>query len=280
MKHYLNYERSPRVNLSVQYYLNNVFRKIEFLFLVLLCLVFIIFVSNHKDFSNKISSFFIDISLPVIKVAQIPFTIVSDTGSSINELVTAKRENKILRSENEKLKSLYIKALNIRQENEELRDLLHFIKTRSVKYQSVQLITKPNQPYSSNIIIDAGTNKGITENSIITGKRAVIGRVINVMENKSRVLTISDENSRIPILTAKSRARGILTGHNNNIMTIEYLDKDHHIQKGEMVFTSGDDDHLPPGLLIGIVSKVDGSNVQVRAVENADHANLAVITQY
>lgn len=279
MKNYLNYEKKPN-NLSVQYYVNNVFKRIEFFILIILCISCIVFCSNHKSFNDRVSLFFVNISLPVVKTMQFPLTIANSITGFFDDLIRAKRENIVLRAENERLKALYIKALGIKEENEELKDLLKFVRTRSVKYKLVQLVTKPNQPYSSNIIINAGSDQGIVENSVITGKRAIIGRVVAVGKDKSRVLTLSDENSKIPVITSNSRARGILSGHNNNVMTINYLEKDHTVKKGDMVFTSGDDDHLPPGLLVGIVSKVNGTYVQVRAVENVENTNLAIITQY
>ncbi len=280
MKQYINYDSGSKVNLSIYYYISHFLKKIEFVSLIAICLILIGISKSNKGFNDKISLFFVDISLPISKTIAFPFGVSSQGANYFQELAQAKRENIILKAENEKLKSIYIKALNISQENEELQELLKFIKAKSIKYQSVRLITKPSQAYGSNIIINAGKNHGIQENSVITGKQSVIGRVIQVNDNISRVLTITDNNSKIPVITSNSRIRGILTGHNKKIMSIDYLDKDHHISVGDMVYTSGDGEHLPPGLLVGIVVKVKGTNVKVRAAENADNINLAAISKY
>jgi len=278
MKQYLNYKESPKTGLSIYYYIDIFFRKIEFSFWIIICLIFIGLSKNNKKLNDDISLFLVDVSLPISTAISSPFTAVGNITEYFGELLSAKRENKILRAENEKLKSIYVKALNVAQENEELQNLLKFINVHSTKYKAVRLVTKPSQSYGSNIIINAGKNQGIQENSIVTGKRSVIGRVVHVMDNKSRVLTIHDENSKIPVITANSREKGILVGHNNNIMTIEYLDKDHKIVKGDLVYTSGDGEHLSPGLLIGTVINVRGSKVKVKAMQNPDNVNLAVIS--
>jgi rod shape-determining protein MreC len=280
MAQYLNYDQSSKNGLSIYYYIHSFFKKIEFIFLLVACLVFIGLSKGNKEFNDKISLFFVELSLPVSNAITLPFGAGSEAFSYVENLATARKENILLRAENEKLKAIYIKALNISQENEELQELLQFISTKSIKYKAVRLITKVNQSYGNSIIINAGSSQGIGENNIITGKRSIVGRVIQVGENVSRVLTITDENSKIPVITSNSRARGILAGNNNKTMTIEYLDKDHQIEVGDMVFTSGDGEYLPPGLLAGIVTKVNGGSVKVKAVENPDNINLAAISSY
>ena len=62
-------------------------------------------------------------------------------------------------------------------------------------------------------------------------------------------------------------------------MTIEYLG-DHHINVGDLVFTSGDGEYLPPGLLIGVITKVKGNHVEVEAAENINNVSYATVFKY
>ena len=61
----------------------------------------------------------------------------------------------------------------------------------------------------------------------VVGKYAMIGRISQVGESKSRILLPTDINSHLPIITSGSKNRGILKGGGNEIMEILYLDKDH-----------------------------------------------------
>lgn len=280
MKQYINYDQSSNYNNSFYYYFTNFFKRIGFLLLIVLCIVFIGLSKVHKHFQEDISEFFTKISLPVSNIIALPFQAVSGTVNYAQDLVTARQTNIELKAENERLKSIYLKSLYITQENEELKTLLNFIGTKTTKYQTVRLVAKPNQTYRSSIIINAGRNQGIKENHVIIGRKSVIGRVVNVENNTSRVLTIDDETSKIPVITSNSWQKGILTGHGNNSMTIEYLDKDHNIKAGDYVFSAGDGDFLPPGIFVGIVTKVNKQYVAVKAIEHASNTNLAVISEH
>ena len=108
----------------------------------------------------------------------------------------------------------------------------------------------------------------------------MIGRVLKVMNDISSVILINDSRSKIPVITSSSRIRAILAGNNSNIMKLIYLPKDHNIKKGDMVFTSGDGDTLPPGHLVGIVSNIDANNIYVKMVESPNSSDIVTIVQY
>jgi cell shape-determining protein MreC len=74
--------------------------------------------------------------------------------------------------------------------------------------------------------------------------------------------------------------RGILSGNNSASMEILYLQKNHTIRAGDWIFTSGDGDTLPPGLLIGVVKKVDASYAAVEMIENVNNLDIVTIMDY
>ncbi len=266
--------------MNFSYQINSVFRRIELIFCVAICLTLIVTSKVNRNVTDSITLFFVDISTPIVKVSSAPFNSLISSFSDLNALVNARAENKVLREENDKLKSLYIKSLNISQENKELKDLVNFVGMKSAKYHVARFIGYSHQLYSHNAFIDGGFKAGIKEDSIVIGKDSLIGRVIQVGQDKSRVLLVTDINSRIPIITSKSRVRGVLVGNNTDLMEILYLDNSHGISAGDMVFTSGDGDSLPPGILVGVVKKVNQSYVAVKMVEDIDNLNVVAVVEY
>lgn len=280
MKQYVNYDPESNLNNSIYYYFRYFLKKIEFIFLILLSLAFIFLSKNHDNFKDDISEFFVNISLPASKTIAFPFAVISGSTNYLYDLTTANRQNIQLRVEIDKLKSAYIKVLDIKEENKELKDLMNFIRTKNNKYKTVRLIAKPNQTYGSNIIINAGKNQGIEENNIVSGRWSVIGRVVNVGANISQILMIDDENSKIPVITSSSRQRGVLVGNGNNMMTIQYLPRDHKVKIGDLVFTSGDGEHLPPSMFVGTVISTSKRSAKVKTPHSTKNTNLAVISKY
>lgn len=218
--------------------------------------------------------------MPIVKFAAFPFNTAINLLTSFHELVDAKKENKVLKEELGKLRSFYISTLNIHQENKELRNVLNFVSSKSSSFKVARIIGRSHQIFNQQVFIDAGKNRGIKEGSIVTGDRGVIGRIAEVGEDKSRLILVTDATSRIPIITSKARARGILAGNSSNLMEILYLPKNHSVKEDDWVFTSGDGDTLPPGLLVGVVKKVDKDSAEVVMVEDVSDADIVTIMDY
>ncbi len=278
MQH-LNFS-NKRVNYSIKHSFGLVFNKIETVFFSFLCVVCLVVSKADHDFSRDVSSVFVNISLPVAKFAAFPFNVAFSLVTDFGELVRAKEENQNLKEELEKLRSFYIKSLNIHQENKDLREMLQFVSSKSANFKVAQIIGRSRPLFNQKIFIDAGEDRGLKEGEIITGKRGVIGRVAEVYENKSHIFLLNDAISRIPVITSQARAKGILVGNGSGMMEILYLPKNHDIQVGEMIFTSGDGDTLPPGLLAGVVIKVNKDSVLVSMVEDVNNADLVTILAY
>lgn len=278
MQH-LNFS-NKRVNYSIKHSFGLVFNKIETVFFSFLCVICLIVSKVDHDFSRDVSSVFVNISVPIAKFAAFPFNAAFSLVTDFGELVRAKEENKNLKEELEKLRSFYIKSLNIHQENKDLREMLQFVSSKSANFKVAQIIGRSRPLFNQKIFIDAGKDRGLKEGEIITGKRGVIGRVAEVYENKSHIFLLNDAISRIPVITSQARAKGILAGNGSGMMEILYLPKNHDIQVDEMIFTSGDGDTLPPGLLAGVVRKVNKDSVLVSMVEDVNNADLVTILSY
>lgn len=289
MKHYLQFNKGrlnkgrskkSHISYNLRHNCTLIFKKMEFVFFCHLCVVFLISSKVNEDFSRKFSLVFINISLPVINLVALPFNVTIDLLTNFKDLVNARENNETLKLENEKLQSFYINSLNISRENSELKKTLRFIAPKSSHYKVAHVNGRSHKAFSQILYIDVGENVGIKEGSIVSGNYGAIGRIDEVFEDKSRLILATNANSRIPIITSKSRVRGILAGSNSSVMDILYLQKDHAIEVGDWVFTSGDGDSLPSGILIGVVKKVGESYAKVELVENISNTDVVTIMEY
>ena len=278
MSSYLNH--TPRSNLIIQHSFNLVFRKIETIFFIFLCIICLIASKINRDFSNKVSNGFIIISTPVIKIISLPISSSIDLIVNFNKLAMAKKENIQLKEELFKLQNYYLTSLAIHQENKELRSALNFVKSKTENYKIARVIGMSHQAFDQKLLIDSGKSRDIKEGQIIAGNRGVIGRVSEVFEDKSRILLLTDSSSRIPIIASRARNRGILAGNNSGLMEILDLPKNHQINIGDKIFTSSDGDAVPPGLLIGVVRKIDKNSVYVSGIEDINSLNIVTIIDY
>lgn len=274
------FDQNTKSNLIIKHSFNLIFRKVETIFFVLLSIILLITSKVNKEYSNKINEVFINISSPIVSIISFPINTSFDLVVNFNQLILAKKENEKLKSELLKLQNYYITSLGIHQENKELRNALNFIKSKTENYKIARIIGISNKIFDNKILIDSGLNRGIKEGQIVTGDRAVIGRVAEVFNDKSRILLLTDSNSRIPIIASRTRNRGIVSGNNSGLMEILYLPKNHQINLGDKIFTSSDGDVIPPGLLVGIVKRIDKNSVYVAPIENIGSLNIVSIIDY
>jgi rod shape-determining protein MreC len=279
MQHHLNFTQS-RANHSLKHSFDLVFKKIETVLFSFLCVIFLLASRAGSDFTKSVSFGIVGISAPFAKLVAFPFNTAMSIFTDFGELIDAKRENKILKEELTSLRTFYVKSLDIHQKNKELQNILNYVTSKSTNFKVARIIGRSHQTFNQDIFIDGGTSRQIKEGSIVTGNRGVLGRVVEVGENKSRLMMINDSASRIPVITSKARARGIIAGNNGGLMEILYLSKNHMIEVGDWVFTSGDGDTLPSGLLVGVVKKVTPTYVGVAMVEDVNNADMVTIIDY
>jgi rod shape-determining protein MreC len=222
----------------------------------------------------------VEFSMPVSKAVSLPINFIVDNIINFHDLVDIRNQNLILAKENSKLKSLYIQSLHIKQENSQLKEIVKYTGARSTKYIATKLIAQSYQTYNNDAFISSGEAQGVLDGDIVIGRNALIGRVSQVGDHKSRVLLVTDINSHIPIIISGSNIKGVLAGDNSNVMRVLHLNKSAKINVGDMVFTSGDGDSIPPGFLIGVVTKFSNNNARVEVAENIKDLDIVSVISY
>jgi rod shape-determining protein MreC len=279
MRQYLNFTSSA-TKYSLGHHFGSIYKKIEFGLFIILSIIFLVAGKANQNFSAKISTIFINISNPIITVISFPLNSVIAIINNTEELINAKNNNQILREENDKLRSFYLSAINIKQEDQELKNMLKLTIPVSSDYKIAKVISRAHEIFNQNLLIELDKNYLPKPGNIVTGSVGVVGRIAENYQDKSRVTLITDANSRIPIITSNARVRGILVGNNSQLMKILYLPKNHLIKPNDLVFTSADGDTLPPGLFVGIVKKVNQDEVEVEMAEDISKLNFVSIINY
>ena len=163
-----------------------------------------------------------------------------------NEIIKLKEENAQLQEQ------IYDPGFLI-FENKQLRQLLDEQVTSSANFVSARVILDKQSPYLNSFIINSGSNKEIKNSMAALDGKNFIGRIVDVNFFSSRVLLVTDLNSKIPVLIEPSGHHAILSGHGTNEPTLEYLPENHKVQSGNKVYTSGKEGIFSPGIPIGEV---------------------------
>lgn len=205
-----------------------------------------------------------DIFVPVVDVLAKPIDTVASVSNWIQESMRLREENEALRHDNARLREAYSSALQVKTENERLRALLKFAPVGKQAYTSARVAVDSGGAYSRSVLITSGSDNGIQDDSAVINDKGMLGRVIDVGAKTARILLLTDINSRIPVMAETSREHSIAAGGKGDMLSLMYLPENSKLKIGEKIVTSGDGALLPPGLPIGIVSKIEKDSVTVK----------------
>ena len=164
----------------------------------------------------------------------------------------------LLKDENIKLKNDITKSDFLELENTQLRKLIEEQILSNENLVSARVMIDKQSPYLNSFILNIGNNKKIKNGMPVLHQKNFIGRIVDVNFFSSRVLLVTDLNSKIPIIVEPLGLQGILSGRGLNNPTIEYLPENSDLNDGDRVYTSGKEGIFSPGVPIGEVKMKNG----------------------
>ncbi len=138
---------------------------------------------------------------------------------------------------------------------------------------AARAVAENNGPFVRSTLINAGANKGIKKGYGVMTVDGLLGHVVRVGQNSSRVLRLEDLNSRVSVMTLRSQSRAILTGDNSSLPKLSFVTEGSDWAGGDVVITSGDDGVLPQGLPVGYVKADTVGDLRVHLYVNENHVD-------
>ena len=199
------------------------------------------------------------VTAPVGSVLSAPVHWLGDTGDYIGSYLNAAEENRRLKGEVAKAQKWRDEALALREENSRYRALMGVKTDPPIAMVFATTLIDSRGPFANTRLADAGADKGVTEGNPVLGEHGLVGRVIGVSDTVSRIMLLTDMESRTPVLVARTNARAILSGDGGQTPKLAYLRTHDPLVEGDRVLTSGDGGVYPRGLPVGVVVKgLDG----------------------
>ena len=228
-------------------------QKFSLFVLIILSIIFIYVETIEAKPLNYIRSFFKDTIYRGALVASVPSRGFGNLTDTVKKHVNLYSNYNQLKEENNKLRNNISKTDFLELENTQLRKLIEEQVTSSSNLVSARVMLDKQSPFLNSFIINIGSNKGIKNGMAVLDGKNFIGRIVDVNFFSSRVLLVSDLNSKIPVITEPSAHHAILSGHGENALSLEYLPENHNIVDGDKVYTSGKEGIFSPGIPVGVV---------------------------
>lgn len=215
-------------------------------------------INNPNIFQKAVQT----VLLPVQNVVMWPVNQVKNSINFFANMNHFEEENKKLIEENKKLKDENRQLENAKLENEELRKLLALSEKYDINKSVVaEVITKDAGRLSDVFIISKGKNEGITVDSVVLTYDGLVGKIGEVYENSSKVITLLDSTNYVGTRIAKTGEYVTACGDINlkieGLIRLDYITSDVPLVKGDVVETSGIGGIYPEGIFIGTVKDVE-----------------------
>ena len=251
--------------------------KQKFSLSALIFLTFVILISEKFNF--KLIDY-LKISLREVAyrstfIVSVPENFVKKSYVATKNHFNVYDENKVLR---EKLDFELSKNYNseyILEENKRLRSTIEEKNILSSEIIGKVLVDKKS-PFLRSVIINRGSRDGVELGMAVMDKSYLIGKVVEVSFTTSRVLLLSDLNSKVPVDIMPNNIQSILSGTGSDEGIIQYTRQQELIEKDAIVFTSGAGGLFKSGIPIGKID-IDPSNDRVIVSFFSDFSQLRYI---
>ena len=190
-------------------------------------------------------------------ISSSPIRFTSATKNFFVEHMFIYRENEKLKSEVEQLKKEKYNTSYLKTENKKLQEIVQLDKDSGFITVGAKIMMDKNSPYLNSAIINKGTNSRIKLGMPVLSEGNLIGKIVEVNYISSRILLLNDLNSKIPVVISPSGDQAILSGTGKSKPALEYLPENFYPEEDNVVYTSGKDGVLVPGVSIGKVLMED-----------------------
>lgn len=147
----------------------------------------------------------------------------------------------------------------IKEENYELRQILNFSEKTQLTPKIARVIGKNTDNTNQSIIIDRGYEEGIQIGQpVIIGSGILLGKIIKVEQDMAIVRLINDSQSKIAATVINNeKSLGIIEGGYGLSIKMNFIPRNETVLIGEKIITSGLEEYIPRGLLIGEVTAIE-----------------------
>jgi rod shape-determining protein MreC len=195
---------------------------------------------------------------PVYHLVEWPFRAAGNLSGQFASRRALRHENDDLRRELLALKADLQRLDTLREENRRLRALFEGAEGLEFEYRFAELLRVDLDPFSHRVLIDRGSDDGVTAGQAVIDGAGVMGQVEDVHRHFSNVRLISDPNHALPVQINRTGLRTIAFGlGETDRLVLPSVPREADVRPGDLVVTSGLGDRFPGGYPVARVTTID-----------------------
>ena len=232
-------------------------QKFSLLALIIASVILLSLESINSKSLNFVRSAIKDIIYRTSFIASIPGNTISPMFATIQSHFKIFEQYEIVKLELQQLKNQQNQIAYLKTENDKLKKVID--DTDIYNYESIisKVLVDKESPFLKSVILNKGFKSGLKKGMPVLKGPYFVGRITEVNYLSSRVLLISDLNSKIPVLIEPMGYQAIMSGTGDDFALLDFLPKNHQLEVGNLVFTSGTGGIFFPGIPIGRIELIE-----------------------
>ena len=243
-------------------------QKFSLLGLIFFSIIFLILGSYNFKVVNLVKISIKEIVYRSSFIVSGPEKIIEDSFNRITNHINHYSSYQLIEKELEKLKSKDLSKQIITLENIRYKKLVddYFIKNNEIV---AKVLIDRNSPFLRSVVLNKGSKNNIKLGMAVLDDEYLIGKVVEVNFFTSRVLLLSDINSKIPVSISPNDIQAIMSGDGKENGTLQYIQEvDLKNDNDEMiVVTSGAGGLFKSGILVGKINAIENTTTNSLKVD-------------
>ena len=158
-------------------------------------------------------------------IVSVPENFVISSYQTIHDHFSLYSNYENLKKNYESLKAAKLNTDFLKSENEALKSKINDVSTQSSELLAKVIIDKKS-PFLRSVIVNRGSKDNVILGMAVLDGKFLVGKVVEVNYSTSRVLLLSDLNSKIPVSIEPNGVQSILSGNGSSFGEIQYIKED------------------------------------------------------
>jgi len=228
-------------------------QRFSLLSLIFFSIIFLILGSLNFKVINYVKIGIKEIVYRSSFVVSSPENFIKDNYLLVQNHLNLYKENEKNKSELASLISKDLLNKFIILENKRLKKIIndYLVKSNTI---IAKVLSDKGSPFLKSIIINKGSKHNINLGMVAMDGAYLVGKVVEVNYFSSRILLLSDLNSKIPVIVEPNEVFSILSGTGEAYGVIQYSKKYEDIKSESIIYTSGAGSLFKAGIPIGRIN--------------------------
>lgn len=187
-------------------------------------------------------------------------------------------QNAELREEMEIARIRLAEAEAVKQENTRLKGLLGLTKGNAQPVAVARLIGSSSTSSRRFAYLGVGRSDGVRPGMAVRSPRGIVGRTLEVADNSTRILLLTDSQSRLPVRRATDSTPAFAEGRGDGLIRIRLINLGiNPLEEGDVFVTSGAGGFYRPDVAVAIVSEVTADGAVARLIADPSATDFVAV---